>query len=302
MAGRLANVSTLPASVGGAIESALGPAISTCAAERLPVSTSSASSNISSTPSRYGGAMRGNGGRPSITSSSAVSSPKRYSSGPVTTETGTVAVQPSASISAMAASRRRTTPVNAALVAMITESAPTAWAAMSAPSSTRYGSRRRISRSLRQPGSPSAALTTTVGRITGDVFEMTVCHFRPGGEAGAATTAESGGGHEVDDGAAVDGAGVGQALTGTGGLRGSRGRGRRPRRAPARGQRVPWAPAYPIFRSGCNASGLRGVAFRRRASAGPGSGRPDRARPGRTSAPSGPGTRSPRCARPGARR
>ncbi len=67
-------------------------------------------------------------------------------------------------------------------MATITESAPTAWAAMSAPSSTRYGSRRRISRSLKQPGSPSAAFTTTVGRSTGDVFAMTVCHFRAAGK------------------------------------------------------------------------------------------------------------------------
>ena len=55
-----------------------------------------------------------------------------------------------------------------------------------------------------------------------------------GGEAGTATTAESGGGNEVDDGAAVDGAGVGQALTGTGGFRarevGDGGRGEHPRR------------------------------------------------------------------------
>ena len=45
----------------------------------------------------------------------------------------------------------------------MTSSAPIARAAMSAPSSTRYGLRLRMARSLKDPGSPSAALTTMEG-------------------------------------------------------------------------------------------------------------------------------------------
>ena len=71
--GTFANVSTLLARVGAAMWSA--PAISMCAADELFAVTSAACSTISSTPRRYGGAIRGKGYRPSIVSSSAVSSP-----------------------------------------------------------------------------------------------------------------------------------------------------------------------------------------------------------------------------------
>ncbi len=61
IAGTLANVSTLLARVGGASDSPSGAASSTCAADALSFTTSSGVSTISSTPRRYGGAIRGNG-------------------------------------------------------------------------------------------------------------------------------------------------------------------------------------------------------------------------------------------------
>ena len=80
--------------------------------------------------------MRGNGARPSTTSSSAVSSPKRYSSGPVATVTSTSSRMPASRISAMAASTRARSTVPEALSATTTSPPVTAWAAMSAPSIT----------------------------------------------------------------------------------------------------------------------------------------------------------------------
>ena len=58
-------------------------------------------------------------------------------------------------------------------------SAPIARAATSAPSSTWYGLARRIARSLNEPGSPSAAFTTTADGNTGDRSDATVRHLRP---------------------------------------------------------------------------------------------------------------------------
>src|SRR5439155_488753 len=66
---------------------------------------SSGSGPNSSMPCRYGGAMRGNGGRPSSTSSSPVSSPKRYSRGPATIPTFTSSHQPASRHPAMASER-----------------------------------------------------------------------------------------------------------------------------------------------------------------------------------------------------
>ena len=48
----------------------------------------------SSMPRTYGGATRGNGGRPSVTSRSAVSSPNRYSPGPATMSSSMPSAQP----------------------------------------------------------------------------------------------------------------------------------------------------------------------------------------------------------------
>ncbi len=73
--GTLASDSRFSASVGGASDSPPPDAISTCAGDFDVGSRSPACSTTSSTPWRHGGAMRGNGGRPSIASSSAVSSP-----------------------------------------------------------------------------------------------------------------------------------------------------------------------------------------------------------------------------------
>ena len=97
-----------------------------------------------------------------MTSSSAVSSPYRYSLGPSTIEIATSFVQPALVSSSTADRTRRSSSTNRALVAKTISFAPTACAAISAPSSTAYGLARRIARSLNVPGSPSAALTTTV--------------------------------------------------------------------------------------------------------------------------------------------
>ena len=127
MSATLAIVSTLLASVGGAPPS---PAIATWAAEMRPSPTSSA-------PWRYGGATRGNGGRPSTTSSRPVSSPNRYSFGPATMSIATPSAHPASVISAIAVRRAAICSVNVALTATITSSAPTVSAAMSAPSMMR---------------------------------------------------------------------------------------------------------------------------------------------------------------------
>ena len=71
--------------------------------------------------------------------------------------------------------------VNVRFIATTILLAPTANAAISAPSSTRYGSRRRIMRSLNEPGSPSAAFTTTVVGSASEALAATVCHLRPVG-------------------------------------------------------------------------------------------------------------------------
>ena len=57
-----------------------------------------------------------------------------------------------------------------------------AYAATSAPSSTRYGLRRIFPRSLNVPGSPSAALTTTVTGAVPAAFAATVRHLSPVGK------------------------------------------------------------------------------------------------------------------------
>jgi hypothetical protein len=56
----------LSTNVGGATDASFGDASSTCAADDEASSTSAVDSTISSIPRRYGGAMRGNGARPSI--------------------------------------------------------------------------------------------------------------------------------------------------------------------------------------------------------------------------------------------
>jgi hypothetical protein len=126
--GMLAIVSTLLASVGGAGDPT-GPAIAVPAG-------SSGVGPTSSTPCRNGGAMRGNGGLPSSTSSSPVSSPNRYSPGPRATAIVMPGIQSVSRISAMADSSRSFSSRNVSLMATITRSAPTAEAAISAPSMT----------------------------------------------------------------------------------------------------------------------------------------------------------------------
>jgi hypothetical protein len=73
---------------------------------------------------------------PSITSSSAFSSPNRYSSGPVITTTVRLPNHPRASISAKAPRTRSISGAKLALRAMNTSRASTATALMSRPSRT----------------------------------------------------------------------------------------------------------------------------------------------------------------------
>ena len=82
----------------------------------------------------------------------------------------------------MAARTRASSWENDAFMATMTVSAPTTDAATSAPSSTRYGLRRRMARSLNVPGSPSAALTTTVAASCSDLLSKTVRHLVPVGK------------------------------------------------------------------------------------------------------------------------
>jgi hypothetical protein len=71
-----------------------------------------------------------------MTSSSAFSSPKRYSSGPVTTVMRTSPSQPTPSISSSALRTASSSSVKLAFIARYASVAPTAYAAMSSPSST----------------------------------------------------------------------------------------------------------------------------------------------------------------------
>src|SRR5688572_12400541 len=179
----LANVSTLLTSTGGTTLSSLSVASSTLADSALPASTSSiwsTSSTTSTSPRRHGGAMRGNGGRPSITSSRAVSSPYRYSRGPSTTTNSNPGFQEACDTSAIA-SRSRAICGNVCLVAIVIVCALATCAAIIAPSSTAYGLRSSSRRSLNVPGSPSAALTTTVVGRTSDANDRMVRHFVPVG-------------------------------------------------------------------------------------------------------------------------
>src|SRR5215212_10217468 len=90
--------------------------------------------------------------------------------------------QPASAISAMACRRRPTSSAKDFLRAKITVDAPTARAAINAPSTTWKGLLRKMVRSLNVPGSPSAPLTTTVVASTGDAFSATVRHLVPVGK------------------------------------------------------------------------------------------------------------------------
>ena len=111
--------------------------------------------------------------------------------------------QPAASISAVACRTRATSVANARFVATMIWSAPTARAAINAPSSTSYGLLRRIVRSLKVPGSPSAAFTTTEAGSRRDRFVADRPPLASGRESGAAATAQTRGDDLVDDGVGV---------------------------------------------------------------------------------------------------
>src|SRR5215207_449728 len=120
-------------------------------------------------------------GEPSVPTDRNQSAPRARMPGTFAS-VSTLFAQPAAWISSIAARNRSVSAVNVSLTATITVSALSANAAMSAPSSTRYGSERMIARSLNEPGSPSAPFTTTVVGSTGDTLPDTAAHFRPVGK------------------------------------------------------------------------------------------------------------------------
>ena len=116
MPGTFASVSMFSTSVGGAGVSPAGPPVDERAAAPADVRRST-----SSTPWRYGGAIRGNGGRPSITSSSAgLLAVEVLARAFEDARSSTPSPQPAASTSAIAARSRATSRVNDRFVATIT--------------------------------------------------------------------------------------------------------------------------------------------------------------------------------------
>ena len=91
----------------------------------------------------------------------------------------TPSAQPAARTSVNAARIRAIGSANDSFTATMTWSAPTAPAAIRAPSMIRYGLRTIRVRSLKLPGSPSAPLTTTVPARS--ALAATVRHFVPVG-------------------------------------------------------------------------------------------------------------------------
>src|ERR671910_308144 len=117
-------------------------------------------------PSIHGGTMRGSGSLPSMTSSSAFSSPNRYSSGPGVSSMATGPIRSRAAMSSIATRKRSISCSNAVLMPMKARSAPTACAAMPRPSTTWYGFARSSERSdgsVRQQDRPRRSVVL-VGR------------------------------------------------------------------------------------------------------------------------------------------
>ena len=111
---------------------------------------------VANRPCWNGGRTRGSGSLPSMTSSSAFSSPNRYSSGPRAIVTSRSPSRPAPASSRVARSSASHSRTNDAFTPMYTSCASTVNAAIAAPVTTWYGSRRMIERSLNVPGSPSA--------------------------------------------------------------------------------------------------------------------------------------------------
>src|SRR5581483_8058623 len=103
---------------------------------------------VANNPCSYGGSRRGSGAPPSMTSSSAFSSPKRYSSGPWTIVTAQSVQMPAACISVTARVTASIAREQLALSAMNASAAPTANPAMTTPSTSWYGLARSRARSL----------------------------------------------------------------------------------------------------------------------------------------------------------
>ena len=91
---------------------------------------------VANKPCTYGGSQRGNGSLPSMTSSSAFSSPKRYSSGPATMPIERSPTIPACCISVTAAMTRSRSGPKLAFNAMNTSVASSANDAIARPSTT----------------------------------------------------------------------------------------------------------------------------------------------------------------------
>ena len=170
-------------------------------------------STTSSTPRRYGGAIRGNGWRPSITSSSAVSSPYRYSVGPSTTSiVDAVGPARACSISSIAARRRsqllgRTCAFVAMTISVGADRERGDQRALE--HRVRVGAQDRpvLERARARPRPRSRRRSWRApGAVGGDRPPLA-----PGREAGAAAAAETGGVDLVDHDARLDGSSRGQA-------------------------------------------------------------------------------------------
>ncbi len=168
-----ASVSTLLTSVGLAASPAASPGSAS-------VALHPSCGAVANRPCWNGGRTRGSGSLPSITSSIAFSSPNRYSSGPRAIVTSRSPSRPAAASSRAARSSASHSRTNDAFTPMYTSCAPIVNAAIAAPVTTWYGSRRMIERSLNVPGSPSAPFATTNLRLPR--ASRTVRHLRPVGK------------------------------------------------------------------------------------------------------------------------
>ena len=134
MPGTLASVSTLLTRLGGA---SVVPAISTVAAESLEAS--SAPATASTVPRRHGGATRGNGGRPADDLEERGLLAEQVLTRPGDHGDHAGSTSPCASNSRIASRSRSRSRVNVSFTATTIDGAPTARAAITAPSRTVYG-------------------------------------------------------------------------------------------------------------------------------------------------------------------
>ncbi len=175
ISGTLAKVSTFDTSVGLLPTTALSSL--TLAPEDQPTG-----GVVANRPRRYGGTVRGSGSPLSMNSSRPVSSPYRYSSGPLTIVIGTEPSRPRSVISCDARSNASICGTNDRFTATNARTAPIVSAAICRPSRTWYGLRASSARSLKLPGSPSAPFATTYRSPTSSPPARIDSHLRPVGK------------------------------------------------------------------------------------------------------------------------